>query len=197
MSREIKDNIRYGLGKAIGDKATHLFAKWYIHTFSICCKTDDAWSNISYELPFDSNVGRVLFRTGFLFELATLEDYENWNVIQKNAGKSGKHYIRVTNLRGKAVKNISDNKFREDYQNIAINFLKTKKRSPKNIEIQQIFNVFLKDTQYGIGNLDDGMICIGTNFCKNHDTALCDKCPIRELCEGFNNNKELIDDYRT
>jgi len=27
MSQEIKDNERYGLGKAIGDKAAHLFAK--------------------------------------------------------------------------------------------------------------------------------------------------------------------------
>jgi len=33
MSKEIKDNERYGLGKAIGDKAGHLFAKWYVCSF--------------------------------------------------------------------------------------------------------------------------------------------------------------------
>jgi len=197
MSREIKDNLRYGLGKAIGDKATHLFAKWYVHTFNLCKNPNHSWSNNSFELPFDSNVGRVLFRTGYLLELATLNDYENWSVIQKNAGKGGKHYIRVTNLRGKSVQNNTDETFKEDYQNIAVNYLKTKKRSPQNIEIQQTFNVFLKDTNYGIGHLDDGMIYIGTNFCRNHDVPLCENCPINTLCEGFNNKKELIDEYRT
>jgi hypothetical protein len=43
MSREIKDHQRYGLGKAIGDKATHLFAKWYVHTFHLCNKQDISW----------------------------------------------------------------------------------------------------------------------------------------------------------
>jgi hypothetical protein len=70
MSQEIKDDERYGLGKAIGDKAAHLFAKWYIQTFSLCRKNDVNWGKLSYEVPFDSNVGRVLFRTGFLLELA-------------------------------------------------------------------------------------------------------------------------------
>ena len=197
MSREIKDNQRYGLGKAIGDKAAHLFTKWYVHTFRLCENKTVSWGNNSYELPFDSNVGRVLFRTGYLCELATLADFEKWSVIQKNAGKGGKHYIRVTNLRGKYVQNISDTQFKDNYQDIAINYLKTKKRPTKNIEIQQTFNVFLKDTEYGIGHLDDGMIYIGTNFCRNHDFPLCASCPIRELCTGFNNNNELIDEYRT
>jgi hypothetical protein len=197
MSREIKDNLRYGLGKAIGDKAAHLFAKWYVHTFKLCKNTNLSWGNNSFELPFDSNVGRVLFRTGYLLELATLNDYENWSVIQKNAGKGGKHYIRVTNLRGKSVQNNTDEKFKGEYQNIAVNYLKTKKRPPKNIEIQQTFNVLLKDTNYGIGHLDDGMIYIGTKFCRNHDVPLCENCPINTLCVGFNNKKELIDEYRT
>jgi adenine-specific DNA glycosylase len=95
------------------------------------------------------------------------------------------------------VQNTTDILFKSDYQDIAINCLKTKKRLPRNIEIQQTFNVFLKDTGYGIGHLDDGMIHIGTNFCKNHDAPLCENCPINELCVGFNDKKELIDDYRT
>ena len=77
MSREIKDNERYGLGKAIGDKAAHLFVKWYIHTFKLCKNTTTSWGNNSFELPFDSNVGKVLLRTGYLLELATLKDYED------------------------------------------------------------------------------------------------------------------------
>jgi hypothetical protein len=34
MSQELKSNERYGLGKAIGDKACHLFAKWAVSRFS-------------------------------------------------------------------------------------------------------------------------------------------------------------------
>jgi hypothetical protein len=197
MSREIKDNQRYGLGKAIGDKAAHLFAKWYVQTFHLCKNQNVSWSKNSFELPFDSNVGRVLFRAGFWFELATLNDFEKWGVIQKNAGKGGKHYIRVTNLRGHYIQNSEDNLFKEVYQDTTVNYLKTKKRPPKNIEIQQVFNVFLKDTEYGIGDLDDGIIYIGINFCKNHSIPLCKDCPIKELCTGYNTKRELIDEYRT
>jgi len=87
MSQAMKDHERYGLGKAIGDKAAHLFAKWYVHTFALSRRTDIAWSGLSYELPLDSNVGRVLFRTGFLLELATHNDYEKWDVIQVGKGR--------------------------------------------------------------------------------------------------------------
>lgn len=101
MSQQIKDNERYGLGKAIGDKAAHLFAKMYIHTFGIAKKKDNSYGPLSYELPFDSNAGRVLFRTGFLLNCAKLSDYKKWEVIQEGKGKGGEHYIRVTNIRGK------------------------------------------------------------------------------------------------
>lgn len=196
MSRQIKKDIRYGLGKAIGDKAAHLFAKWYVYTFCLSRKTNNLWGNLSYELPFDSNVGRVLFRTGYLLELTTLENLKNWQVIQENNGKGGKHYIRVTNLREKKV-DINDVNFKRIYDDISINYLQTKKRSPKNIEIQQTFNAFLLNSQFGIGHLDDGIIYIGTNFCRNHDAPLCDSCPIKDLCVAYNNKNELIDEYRT
>jgi adenine-specific DNA glycosylase len=65
------------------------------------------------------------------------------------------------------------------------------------IEIQQLPNILLENSNYGIGDLDDGIIHIGTNFCKNHDIPLCNNCPIKDLCEGFLNKKELLDEYRT
>ena len=195
MSQGIKDNERYGLGKAIGDKAAHLFAKWYVETFALTRRNDINWGKLSYELPFDSNVGRVLFRTGLLFELASLADLESWQVVQKNAGKGGKHYIRVTNLRGKKVQTLntaSDDGLQ--ILNIIRQYFGNRKRS---VEIRQIPNALLENSQYGIGNLDDGIIHIGTTFCRNHDVPLCGDCLINTLCDGFNNRKELIDEYRT
>ena len=41
MSKQLKNHERYGLGSAIGDKACHLFVKWYIHTFNLSSKRDD------------------------------------------------------------------------------------------------------------------------------------------------------------
>jgi len=195
MSCELKDNERYGLGKAIGDKAAHLFTKWYIQTFGLCKKGDEKWGNLSYELPFDSNVGRVLFRTGFLFELASMENLKNWDVVQKNAGKGGKHYIRVTNLRGQKVQsfNNTDEAVRQCLNSVR-KYFGNRKRS---IEIQQLPNALLENSQLGIGHLDDGMIHIGTNYCRNHDEPLCETCPINVFCEGFNEKNEWINDYRT
>jgi hypothetical protein len=198
MSQQIKDNERYGLGKAIGDKAGHLFAKMYIHTFKIAKRTDNAFGPLSYELPFDSNAGRVLFRTGFLLICAELSEYDLWNVIQKGIGKGGKNYIRVTNIRGKKSNILSKSKGIMDvYEKICTEYLKIRKRRPSAIEIQHVPNVLLLSTEYGIGDLDDGLIYIGTNYCYNHDNPRCEECPARKLCSGYNKRNDLISDYRT
>lgn len=198
MSQQIKDNERYGLGKAIGDKAGHLFAKWYIHTFGLIKRKDKSFSPFSYELPFDSNAGRVLFRPGFLLNCAELSDYEDWDVIQKGKGKGGEHYIRVTNIRGKKSDKFSDlNYFMDSYEAICVEYLKVRKRRPSKVEIQQIPNALLLETDYGIGDLDDGLMYVGTNYCFNHDEPKCKQCPVRKLCIGYNSRKDLITNYRT
>jgi hypothetical protein len=198
MSQEIKDNERYGLGKAVGDKACHLFSKWYVHSFKLVKSAGDNWGKISFELPLDSNAGRVLFRTGFWLQWASLDYYESWEVIQKNAGKGGEHYIRVTNIRGKKSEIACENPaIMETHQIIATQHLKTHSRGPKKIDLQHIPNSLLYNSDYGIGDLDDGLIYIGTNFCFNHDTPKCSECPINKYCDGYNNRTELISDYRT
>ena len=197
-SKEIKNHERYGLGSAIGDKACHLFIKWYIHTSNLSTKKEKGWSKWSYEVPFDSNAGRVLFRTGFFLNLADLNDYEEWDVIQKNKGKGGTHYIRVTNIRGKKVQiDINDETINENYKDVVLNHLKIRKRKPTTFEIQQLPNAILLSSEFGIGDFDDGLIYIGTKFCFNHEKPKCDKCPLNKICKGFNENKSLINDYRT
>jgi hypothetical protein len=199
MSQAMKDHERYGLGKAIGDKAAHLFAKWYIHSFALTKQTNNiTWGNLSYELPFDSNAGRVLFRTGFLFELATLKELEKMEVVQRGKGKGGKHYIRVTNLRDKKTEAIPiGSQWGQVYKDVTTQHMKTYKLVPKTVKIQQSLNMFLKGTQYGIGHLDDGIIYIGTTFCRNHETPICSECPINKFCLGYNEHPEWVDDYRT
>ena len=197
MSQQLKDNDRYGLGKAIGDKAAHLFAKWYVDSFRIVKNKQKSWGILSYELPLDSNAGRILFRTGYLLHLTTLKDLENWEVIQKGGGKGGAHYIRVTNLRGnKSNLILKDSQFFKKYVSISHDFLKTSK-NPRTVEIQRVPNVLLLDTNYGIKDLDDGLMYIGTNMCFNLEKPKCKSCPINKYCEGCKKNKKLIEDYRT
>lgn len=197
MSQQIKDNERYGMGSAIGDKATHLFAKMFINYFGLTTKTSPSWGPLSYELPFDSNVGRILFRTGMLFEWVSEKDLIQNNVIQKNKGKGGKHHIRVTNLRGMTSDTLTKNKkIFEKYVDIVTNYLKVQK-NPRKIKLQQIPNVLLMNTEYGIGDLDDGLMYIGIKFCKNLENPKCEECPINKECYGFMKNNKLIKDYTT
>ncbi len=197
-SKEIKNHKRYGLGSAIGDKACHLFIKWYIHTFNLSTKTTEGWSKWSYESPFDSNAGRVLFRTGFFLSLASLKDYENWNVIQEGKGKGGTNYIRVTNVRGKKVQiEITDKEIKRNYEEVVITHSKVRKKSPVKIEIQRLPNAILLNSDFGIGDFDDGLVYVGTNFCFNHENPGCKTCPLNKMCKGFNEDRFLIEGYRT
>jgi len=197
MSQELKDNERYGLGKAIGDKAAHLFAKWYVDSFAISRNKNKPWGKLSFELPMDSNAGRVLFRTGYFMHFTSLKELEKWQVIQKNIGKGGTHYIRVTNLRGKkSTPALNDPKIFKDYVTIYCDYLKIG-RKPRTIEIQRIPNVLLLNTKYGIGDLDDGLMYIGTNVCLNLEAPKCNNCPIKEICLGYKKDEKLITDYRT
>lgn len=68
---------------------------------------------------------------------------------------------------------------------------------PRSIQIQHMPNILLLDTDFGIGDLDDGLIYIGLNFCYNHDEPKCISCPVANLCEANIRNKSLIKDFRT
>lgn len=202
MAQQLKDNERYGLGSAIGDKACHLFAKMYVSIYKfIKHKLNDAgWGDISYEVPFDSNAGRVLFRTGFLSEWASLKEYEYWNVIQRDKGKDGTHYIRVTNIRGKRTQNIPQIFFK-GYIDIVSNYLKIG-RSPRSIEIQRIPNLIIYELlkegyQYSVADFDDGLMYVGTNYCFNNEKPQCQECPLKDLCKGHKTSPSLVKDYRT
>lgn len=203
MSKELKKNERYGLGSAIGDKACHLFAKLYVSILGLVKREKtDGWGDYSYEVPFDSNAGRVLFRTGFFHQFATEKLMRKWKAVQPNQGAGGTHYIRVTEFRsGKVAELTKDDAIFSDYLKIVCDYLKTKKR-PRKVEIQQIPNMLLyklgkSDLHYTIADFDEGLIHIGTQFCSNNAKPNCKDCLLNEYCVAYNEDRNLIDNYRT
>ncbi len=202
MSGRLKDHDKYGLGKAIGNKGAHVFAKWYVTSFHLTKNQNNAWGPFSFEVPFDSNAGRVLWRTGFFLHWATVEDYTKKKVVQPGAGKGGTNYLRITNIRQMRVgEELISGEIRDSYLELCTEHLRTHKKAPKKIEMQRILHCILinlySDTHLGPRELDDGLIYIGTNFCFNHENPNCQECPIAENCEGHLRRPELIRNYRT
>ncbi|MCM1042782.1 MAG: hypothetical protein NC350_01035 [Corallococcus sp.] len=198
MSQGIKSHKRYGLGKAIGNKAAHLFAKWVTYAYPLLgSDTDTGWGQYSYEVPFDSNAGRVLWRTGFLLHFVTEKELVDNSVIQIGNGKSGKNYLRITNCRGISVSQNVHEINKDIYDDLCINCLKVKTKRPKIIELQRIPAVLLYEGKnYSVGEFDDGLMYIGTNFCFNHNNPNCEECPLKTLCKGYS-VKRLITEYST
>jgi len=201
MSQQLKDNERYGLGKAIGDKACHLFAKWMVSSFCLTRKNEVSWDEFSYEVPYDSNAGRILWRTGYFLQWATKEEFVKANVIQVGAGKQGLDYLRITNIRGVGASTVLPENIQSCYSEIAVNHLKSHRRPPRKVEIQRIQHAYLledyENTGLSVSDFDEGLIYIGTNFCFNHDKPNCEHCPIEKYCQGLHSSPELIANYRT
>ena len=206
MTQQLKDHSRYGLGKAIGDKAAHLFGKWLVTSYPLTRRSGEvAWQGLSYEVPYDSNAGRVLWRTGYLLRWASEEEYRRYQVLQPHRGKGGTTYIRVTNIRGQplgADRQLSP-PLREAYNEICLHHLKTHNRAPIKVEIQRLQHAYLlllnqsHTPPLTAGHLDDGLIYIGTTVCFNHDAPDCPHCPLRDLCRGYQEDRALITAYRT
>jgi len=180
----IRNDTNYGLGNAIGHKASRLLIKWAIHTFPIIEKPDLKWGSNSYEIPLDSNVGRVFMRSGLLF-LFTNED-ELWNSrcwIEQSNGKVNLSAQRLNELR------IPENTpIENDLQKILRSWGVRKRNIIKALNAF-VLRLNTKDILATIGQLDDGFMHVGQNFCRN-DGPICIKCPLNKICLA--NNKEVL-----
>lgn len=178
-----------------------MFAKWFVSIFKLCRRSGLSWGDFSFEVPYDSNAGRVLWRTGYLLTWADEKEFKKYGVVQPDKGKGGVNYIRVTNIRGLGAQRPLTKEMMSVYIDIAVNHLKSHSRLPKKTEIHRIQHVFLhknfEKNRLNVANLDDGLIFIGTNYCFNHPKPLCTQCPINNLCEGYNKEPRLITDFAT
>jgi hypothetical protein len=207
MCTGIKKDVRYGLGDAIGNKACHLYTKYYLNRYNLITpilQDQIGWQGISYEMPFDSNAGRVLFRTGFLFNWAELRTYREKSVIQRQQGENRPNYIRVTNIRNMTTNEIQrgTDEF-NDYLELVVNHQIYEGRGrPRMAAIRHVPNLILywlneDNNEFTIADFDDGLMYIGTRNCLNTPRPNCESCLISEFCIGWNEDRTLITDYET
>jgi len=189
----IKHNDRYGLGRAIGDKACRLFIKLVIHTLGLIEDSSPKWNSNSFEIPLDSNVGRVLMRTGIVLTALDLRTFTKKCCTEQANGRI----------------NLNSNKLREVRveQNhpafgVAIRKVREWYPSRRSAKFPILLNALLDElarrdgAQRSIGTLDDAMMHIGTVFCLNSPREMdCNHCPLSSICYANNECPSLKEQY--
>jgi hypothetical protein len=181
LSKYIKEDEFFGLGKAIGNKAAHLLIKWLIYTYGILDLDTKGWGQNSYELPLDSNAGRVLFMAGFFdYFLPGIDNPEKFIGFKNEKGDN--YYIYVTRaFRGKRAENLDmdeTEKIREIMHKLFSSNIRT-------VQVQWLVNYISEVTGSSVGAIDDGLMKIGTTYCINRGNQVCNKCEISELCKSY------------
>jgi len=199
LSIFIKSDEKYGMGKAIGNKAAHLLVKWLIYSYGLIKLNDSKWGQNSYELPFDSNAGRVLFMTGFfhyffpslnkiLFDKESEKKWVGSRMNQKfSKSDNGRYHMYITNsFRGAVIEDGIDNEMKQEIKSFLKEMFGHRFR---DIKIQHILNYIANEEECKIGAIDDGLMKIGTTFCLNNGKQKCDSCPLNQICSGKNNKE--------
>jgi len=172
----IKSDPLFGLGGAIGEKASRLFVKWVAFTAQLA----PAWPSNSYEVPLDANVGRVLMRTGYIFAFLDQADMTKGSIKPWTLQEDGKVNLSAQSLNDRPLRRI------EGIEDELTALLERwgLRRSRSNIRLMKTLNVLLaraKGHEAPIGQLDDGFMAIGRDICLNTDPE-CNRCPLNAIC---------------
>jgi len=189
VADRVRNHNDYGLGNAIGHKASRLLVKWLIHTFPVIESADSRWGPNSYEIPLDSNVGRVFMRSGLLFLFKNEE--ELWSSrcwIRQSDGKVNLSAQRLNHLKIPAGTQIES-----ELRHVLATWGVKRRNLIKSLNAF-VLRLNQKGIECTIGQLDDGFVHIGQKFCKNATTS-CAKCPLAELCLANNKETALRTEY--
>ncbi len=181
----IKEDRLFGLGGAIGEKASRLFVKWAAFT----ARLNPAWPPNSYEVPLDANVGRVLMRTGYLFMFLDQEDMTKGATKPWTEQEDGRVNLSAQSLNDRPLRRI------EGIEAELVTLLGRwgLPRSRTYIRLMKTLNVLLaqvRGNEAPIGQLDDGFMAIGRDICRN-DVAEIDRCPLNNICIASHQVTEL------
>jgi hypothetical protein len=172
----IKSDALYGLGGAIGEKASRLFVKWLLFTTRI----GPGWPPNTYEVPLDANVGRVLMRTGYIFAFLDQEDMQRGNPRPWTEQPNGKVNLSAQAMNDRPLRRLEP--IETDLRALLAAWGIGASRS--HVRMMKTLNVILNQARGGaaaVGALDDGLMEIGRKFCHNEEPN-CTECPMRNVC---------------
>lgn len=172
----IKSDPLFGLGGAIGEKASRLFVKWIAFTAQLA----PAWPPNSYEVPLDANVGRVLMRTGYVFAFLDQGDMRRGSPPPWTLQEGGRVNLSAQSLNDRPLRRTAE------IEDDLVALLRTwgLGRSRSNFRLMKTLNVILaqaRGNQAPVGQLDDGFMAVGRDICFNTDPG-CDRCPLNDVC---------------
>lgn len=199
MVRAIKSDRAFGLGKAIGDKACHLFCKWVVDEENLLPLVPGraGWSKNSYEIPVDSNVGRVLIMSGVAGYFCGNDELRKQQVLQPHDNRGV--YIRATNLRQCKVSNTAP----LDKANSLTSIRRLYASRLRTITLPKFLNVCIETIAKSLGAeprvayLDDGLLKIALTWCRNGDYRCEQGCPLKNECWAFNEYPDALAKYHT
>lgn len=181
----IKHHPLFGLGGAIGEKASRLFVKWVAFTAQLA----PAWTFNSYEVPLDANVGRVLMRTGYVFAFLNQEDMRKGSPPPWTLQEGGRVNLSAQSLNDRPLRRTEE--IEEDLTSLLERWGLSRSRS--NIRLMKTLNVILaqaRGNEAPVGQLDDGFMAVGRDICFNTDPG-CDRCPLNDVCIASRQVPEL------
>lgn len=183
----IKSDPLFGLGGAIGEKASRLFVKWVAFTAQLA----PAWPPNSYEVPLDANVGRVLMRTGYIFAFLDQEDMTKGATKPWTLQEDGKVNLSAQSLNDRPLRRI------EQIEDELMDLLERwgLGRSRRYIRLMKTLNVLLaqaRGNEAPVGQMDDGFMAIGRDICFNTDPEIS-RCPLKDICIA----SHLVPELRT
>jgi len=191
----LKHDRDFGLGDAIGDKACRLFIKQLIHTYRLIDDKNLLWGQNSYTIPIDSNVGRVLMRTGFVFGIMSSSTFYH-TCCHKQANNK-------INLGANRLADVNFDLMRTPKSIVRMAEQIAKSWRPRSRvmgfpislnAVAQLNTVGMDEPS--IGRIDDGLMTIGTKYCANNRSQIrCPECPMKSVCAANNREAWLIDEY--
>jgi len=187
----LRNDKKYGFGRAIGYKASRLFIKWLIHTYGVITQQDPRWGPNSYEIPLDSNVGRVLMRTGYIFPLLegdparTLRRGRQWTEQDDGRVNLSAQRLRAITIPEGVLPEIELEALLREW-----GLRNNKGERVLTRTLNAYLRALLPSGEAAIGVLDDGFMHIGTTYCYNTNPR-CNACDVRAICWTNNVEAEL------
>ena len=186
---EMRNVHKYGLGKAIGHKACRLFIKSLIHTYKIINSSDSKWDDNSYQNPLDSNIGRILMRSGYVFHFIKESEF----LLKCCTKQNGKVNLAANKMRDLAID-------RNDYfYSDCLSVVRSWSRQLRSVKFPVSLNAFVtllksEKIKSSIGRLDDGMMYLGKEYCHNKSPD-CKNCKLNLLCTANIQEPQLKENF--